>query len=102
MLMRFLLLLFTTFSLAGPGRAEEPLAPEQAFRFSARVIDANSIEARWQIADGYYLYRDKFKFALEGGSLGAPGLPPGKMEDSSGFILPFMASISFSSRSIWA
>ena len=83
MLMRFLFLLL--FALTGPARAEEPLAPEQAFRFSARAIDAGTIEARWQISDGYYMYRDKFKFALDGGTLGAPKLPPGKMKEDELF-----------------
>jgi thiol:disulfide interchange protein DsbD len=83
MLRRFLfLLLLVLASLAG---AEEPLAPEEAFRFSARAIDGKTIEARWLVADGYYLYRDKFKFAIEGGTLGAVTLPPGKMKDDDLF-----------------
>jgi thiol:disulfide interchange protein DsbD len=72
-------------SLTGLARAEEPLAPEQAFRFSAKAIDADTIEARWQIVDGYYMYRDKFKFALEGGTLGTAKLPPGKMKEDDLF-----------------
>ena len=83
MLIRFLFLLL--FALAGPARAEEPLAPEEAYRFSARVIDAKTIEARWQIADQYYMYSDKFKFTLEGGTLGTPQLPPGKMKEDDAF-----------------
>lgn len=83
MLIRLLFLLL--FAVAGPTSAEEPLPPEQAFRFSARAIDTKTIEARWQIADGYYMYRDKFKFALEGGTLGAPKLPPGKMKEDEIF-----------------
>ncbi|MCF8197724.1 MAG: protein-disulfide reductase DsbD [Sulfuritalea sp.] len=83
MLIRYLFLLLLAFvSLA---RAEEPMAPEQAFRLSARAVDANTIEARWQIADGYYMYRDKFKFSLEGRKLGAPKFPPGKMKDDELF-----------------
>ena len=77
----FLLLL----ALHGLARAEEPLPPEEAFRFSARAIDANTLEARWQITDGYYMYRDKFKFALEGGTLGAAKLPPGKIKEDELF-----------------
>ena len=83
MLIRCLLLLL--FALAGLARAEEPLAPEEAFRFSARAVDARTLEARWAIADGYYMYRDKFRFALEGGTLGAPTLPPGKIKDDELF-----------------
>ena len=83
MLIRLLFLLLV--ALTGAARSEEPLPPEQAFRFSARAIDARTIEARWQITDGYYMYRDKFKFALEGGALGAAKLPPGKIKEDELF-----------------
>jgi thiol:disulfide interchange protein DsbD len=83
MLIRFLFLLL--FALTGLARAEEPLPPEQAFRFSARAVDAKTIEARWQITDQYYMYRDKFKFVLEGGTLGAAKLPPGKIKEDEIF-----------------
>ena len=43
-------------------RAEELLEPDQAFALTLRVRDAQTIEARWKIAAGYYMYRDKFKF----------------------------------------
>ena len=88
MLIRLLLsiLLFAAALAVG---AEEPLNPEVAFKFSARAIDANSLEARWQIADGYYLYRDKLKFSLESGAtaikLGAPQFPPGEIKDDEFF-----------------
>ena len=65
--------------------AEEFLDPQVAFKFSARAIDANTLEARWQIADRYYMYRDKFKFAVEGATLGTPKLPPGKMKEDETF-----------------
>jgi thiol:disulfide interchange protein DsbD len=83
MLMRLLFLLL--LSLSAPLHAEEPLPPEQAFRFSARAVDATTIEARWQITDQYYMYRDKFKFAAEGGTLGTPKYPPGKMKEDENF-----------------
>jgi len=66
-------------------QAQEFLDPEVAFKFSARAVDATTLEARWQIADGYYMYRDKFKFDLAGGKLGAPVLPAGKMKDDENF-----------------
>ena len=65
--------------------AEEFLDPEVAFKFSARALDANTLEARWQIADGYYMYRDKFKFELAGATLGALQLPPGKLKQDEYF-----------------
>jgi thiol:disulfide interchange protein DsbD len=83
MLMRLLFLLL--LSLSAPLHAEEPLPPEQAFRFSAKAIDARTIEARWQITDQYYMYRDKFKFAAEGGTLDTPKYPPGKMKEDENF-----------------
>jgi len=63
------------------------LPPEQAFRFSARALDDRTLEARFVIADGYYLYRDKFKFVVtpEGAALGVPDLPAGKMKTDEFF-----------------
>ena len=64
------------------GGEEEFLDPEVAFQFSAEVLDADTVIARWRIADGYYLYRDKLKVKLavpaEGVSLGEAVIPPGK------------------------
>ena len=65
--------------------AEEFLDPDVAFKFSARALDANTLEARWQIADGYYMYRDKFKFEVAGGNLGTPSLPAGKVKEDENF-----------------
>ena len=61
------------------GTADKLLEPEKAFRFSARAADG-AVEVRFAIADGYYMYRDKFRFTAEGNPqvrLGAPQLPPG-------------------------
>ncbi len=42
---------------------DEFLDPEVAFLFSTRLsADQQSIRASWQIAEGYYLYRNKIKF----------------------------------------
>ncbi|WP_274627519.1 protein-disulfide reductase DsbD [Arvimicrobium flavum] len=38
----------------------EPLAADDAFRMTA-VRGGDGIELRWEIADGYYLYRDHFE-----------------------------------------
>lgn len=74
---------------AGGVGAADPklLPPEQAFRFSARALDARTLEARFTVADGYYLYRDKLKFAVapEGVVLAAQDLPPGKPKEDQFF-----------------
>ena len=73
-----LFLLCTAFApLAG---ANDLLEPEKAFRISTRAIDSRTVEVSFAIADGYYMYRERFKFALEQGSkavLGAPQFPQG-------------------------
>ena len=80
-----LLLLLTFFAL--PTFAEEPLDPEQAYQLSARAIDANTVEARWQIADGYYMYRSKFRFTADPATvaLGEPQFPAGHIKDDEYF-----------------
>jgi len=63
------------------------LPPEQAFRFAARALDSRTVEARFTVADGYYLYRDKLRFAAEPQAVGlaAPALPPGKVKEDAFF-----------------
>ena len=58
--------------------ADNLLEPEKAFRFSTRVLDASLVEVHFTIADGYYMYRERFQFSASGGAtLGAPQLPAG-------------------------
>jgi len=85
-LIRYLLPLLL-FLAALPLRAEEPLDPEQAYKFSARALDANTLEARWQIADGYYMYREKIRFTAAPDSikLGEPRFPAGEVKDDEFF-----------------
>ena len=74
------LLLLLLFLLPLGGKAADLLEPEKAFRFSARALDDQAIEVHFAIAEGYYLYRERFKFASEGNSsvkLGAAELPRG-------------------------
>ena len=74
---RFLSLLLFVPLLAA---AADLLEPEKAFRFSARVIDAGAVEVHFAIADGYYLYRERFRFVAEGNPavrLGTPQFPKG-------------------------
>lgn len=62
-------------------RAEDDfLPPEQAFRFSAKMVDAKTAEVSYKIADGYYMYRERFAFTAEGATLGEPVIPPGEIK----------------------
>jgi len=72
----FLSLLF----LCSLASAEEFLDPAIAFKPSARPLDGQTIEVQFEIAKGYYLYRDKFRFSAGPDSveLGAAILPKGK------------------------
>jgi thiol:disulfide interchange protein DsbD len=58
--------------------ADDFLDPEVAFKLAARAVDARSVELTFAIAPGYYLYREQFKFAADGATLGEPVLPAGK------------------------
>ena len=70
-----------------PDATPKLLPPEEAFRFSARALDAKTLEARFLIADGYYLYRDKLRFVVEpaGARLKTPDLPAGKRKHDEFF-----------------
>jgi len=61
------------------------LPPEQAFRLSARALDARTIEVRFDVADGYYLYRDKLHFTTAPIAAGNVVLPPGKRKHDAFF-----------------
>ena len=63
------------------------LPPDHAFRFAGRALDTRTLEANFTIASGYYLYRDKLRFALEPdlAALDAAVLPRGKMKDDEFF-----------------
>ena len=73
---------------SGAGSAEEDfLPPDQAFRFTAEVVNPGWVEANWQIADGYYLYRHSLGFEAlgEGQSVGEPVIPDGKRKQDEFF-----------------
>jgi thiol:disulfide interchange protein DsbD len=60
--------------------ADDFLDPEVAFKGSVRALDEKTVEVRFDVAPGYYLYREQFKFAATGASLGPPAIPPGKVK----------------------
>ncbi|SAK85121.1 protein-disulfide reductase [Caballeronia hypogeia] len=67
--------------LSGAARAADDfLDPDVAFKFSA-TEKPGEIDVRYKIADGYYMYRERFAFAVKSGdaTIGAAQLPAGKV-----------------------
>lgn len=59
-------------------KSEPELMPvDKAFAFDA-VQDGQVVKVSFVIADGYYMYRDKLQFAIEGGELGDIAKPRGE------------------------
>ena len=62
-------------------RAEaEYLEPQVAFKFSARMLDPHTLAVTYEIADDYYMYRERFKFSAANATLGAARFPAGKVK----------------------
>lgn len=91
------LLLITSFSLQardsvleqlGFAGSDEPLAVDEAFRFSADVKDPQHLHIGWQIAEGNYLYRNKIEARItdnDNVTLGALNLPQGENKQDEYF-----------------
>ena len=65
--------------------ADDFLAPEQAFRVSARLVSVERVEVTLRIAAGYYLYRDPFRFSAVAAQLGVAEIPAGKQKFDENF-----------------
>jgi thiol:disulfide interchange protein DsbD len=68
---------FSTFARA----ADDFLDPAVAFKFSA-AEKPGEIDVTYRIADGYYMYRERFAFATRNGAstIGEPQLPAGHVK----------------------
>ena len=75
-----LLTLSVLFGAANARAEEEFLDPNVAFKFSARMADPQTIAVTYEIADKYYMYRERFAFTATGATLGTPELPAGKVK----------------------
>ncbi|KAI3592019.1 Cytochrome c-type biogenesis protein DsbD, protein-disulfide reductase [Cupriavidus sp. U2] len=75
------LVCLVTWGSARAASEDDFLPPDQAFKFAARQVDPQTIEVRFDVADGYYLYRERFAFAAQpaGVKLGTPAMPQGKV-----------------------
>ena len=82
------LLLLTLFAPATMALEEgELLDPEKAFQFSAEAVGPKTIEATYDIASGYHLYRDKIELSVTDGParLGDVELPAGEKKQDEFF-----------------
>ncbi|MCE3260979.1 MAG: protein-disulfide reductase DsbD [Pseudoduganella sp.] len=70
--------------LAGAARADDFLAPEQAFVLHAELGADGQLAVRWSIAPGYHLYRERITLRAEGVALALP-LPPGTRKYDENF-----------------
>lgn len=83
-LLVILLSLFIPFSYAE--NSLQPLPPEQAFIFTTHLTKNNQLTLQWNIAPGYYLYRDQLRVKLAPASqvqLGEVNLPEGVQKTDS-------------------
>ena len=72
--------LLATLIALPAGAAEDFLDPEQAFKLTARIVDERNVELAFDVAPGYYLYGESFRFSAVGATLGTPQLPPGHVK----------------------
>ncbi|CAB3643810.1 protein-disulfide reductase DsbD [Achromobacter pulmonis] len=67
-----------------PARAEaEFLEPEKAFVFSAVMVAPDTVELRFRVAPGYYMYRERFGISISplgAATLGEPVYPKGDVK----------------------
>ena len=79
----------TLDALLGTGTEPAFLHPDQAFVASARALDATTLEARWDIAPGHYLYRNKMRVSASLAGADVPitrfDLPAGKVKQDEYF-----------------
>ncbi len=72
----------------GPAQEQRVLEADQAFQLTISALDPLTLQARWVIEPGYYLYRDKFRLELvdaSGMAIISTELPPGESKDDPYF-----------------
>lgn len=74
-------------SLFGNNQSDEILHPDRAFQLEADTSKPAQLQFHWDIAEGYYLYRDKFSVtaATDTVTVGALDIPPGTVESDPEF-----------------
>jgi thioredoxin:protein disulfide reductase len=77
----FACLFIALFCVGAARAADDFLDPAVAFRFSA-TEQPGEVDVHYKIADGYYMYRERFSFAVRNGAstIGLPQLPAGHVK----------------------
>ncbi|WP_348760644.1 protein-disulfide reductase DsbD [uncultured Salinisphaera sp.] len=81
-------LLLCLCALSASAQSTDLLPVDQAFQPQAQRLDASTIQVRWQIADGYYLYRHAFDFSLAGAGdarIASADIPTGEKHEDEYF-----------------
>ena len=66
-----------------PQHTEDYLDPEMAFLFDATLENPTTVKLTWQIADGYYLYKNKIQVELP--NIGEIQFPPAQLKQDPNF-----------------
>ena len=79
---------------------DELLPAEQAFQLEANVKDGNTLQVHWQIAEGYYLYREKIQLDILNNNnvrIGTFNIPRGspRHDEAFGQVEIFHNALSF-------
>lgn len=80
--------LLKSLGLRPTGGNQELLPPDQAFRFEAEVLSVDRLRVTFRVAKGYYLYRQKFGFSIQGPAdivLGTYEAPRGEPKEDPEF-----------------
>ncbi|MCC5858579.1 MAG: protein-disulfide reductase DsbD [Ectothiorhodospiraceae bacterium] len=67
------------------GNTDDLLPPEQAFPVSVEQVAEDVLAVRWQTPPGYYLYRDRLAFDIDGNTITRQELPDGEKTDDPTF-----------------
>ncbi|WP_295399753.1 protein-disulfide reductase DsbD [uncultured Thiocystis sp.] len=84
----YVLFVLLAFGAGFPVLAQDDfLLPDQAFRVSGQADGPDAVRVRWEIADGYYLYANKFRFQSNtlGIAVGNPTLPEPELKQDEFF-----------------
>lgn len=76
------------FSAFTDNDEEKFLHPDEAFKLDVIAKDSNTLEAKFTVTPGYYLYKDRIKFEIKDASLGTintVNLPAGDIKDDPNF-----------------